>query len=498
MKQSTDSLLAAIDLGSNSFHMIVARVVDNEVRQVTRLSEKIRLGAALDGQQNLSAAAQEQALVCLKRFAQQIEGIEPARVRIVGTNTLRVARNGFEFCLRAEQVLGTSVEVISGREEARLIYLGVSHALADDGERRLVIDVGGGSTEFILGQCFESTELESLHMGCVSYGLRFFPEGTISKEGFSSAVLAARREVLPISSALRKAGWQQVVGASGTMKSIGQVISANAWSEEGITLDALERARSKLLQVTDCELLDIPGLKDDRRATFAAGVAVLMGIFMQLDLQHVSISDGALREGVLYDMLGRIQHEDVRDRSLQALRVRYHIDSAFADRVSQVASAAFDQVHTTWHLDSASHRELLSRAALMHELGLAISHSQFHKHGAYILRHTDLAGFSKFEQSSLAFLVLNHRRKFALGGLDIFSDSHQQDILYLTVLLRLAVVLCRGRSEKPIPEFKLKASPSAFSLSLQSGWLADHTLTDADLQEEKMLLAKIGFDFNYC
>jgi exopolyphosphatase/guanosine-5'-triphosphate,3'-diphosphate pyrophosphatase len=495
--QGANALLAAIDLGSNSFHMVVARVVKNEVRRVSRLSEKVHLGASLDSRHRLTEDGQQRALACLERFAQQIDGIDVARVRVVGTNTLRVAKNGQEFRQKAEKVLSYPIEVISGREEARLIYLGVSHSLADDGEQRLVIDIGGGSTEFILGRRFESQELESLHMGCVSYGLRHFPEGRVSELGFDAAVLSARRQVQLIQDSLKKNGWQHVVGASGTVKAIEQVALANGWSEHGVNYQALKMLREKIVSVSHYSELSLPGLKESRMPVFAPGVAILMAIFKQLNLKSMTVSDGALREGVLYDMLGRIQHEDVRDRTLMAILSRYDVDISFAEKVRSAALSAFDQVEDARGREYGRRRDLLSRAALVHELGLAISHSQFHKHGAYILRNADLAGFGKLEQYALAFLVRAHRRKFPTSELDVFSEQDRLALIRLSIFLRLAVLLCRGRNDKPCLKFSLCMDDSAFGLKMPEGWLDSHPLTDADLREERVFLGEIGFALRY-
>lgn len=495
--QDPKALLAAIDLGSNSFHMVVARVTQNEVRRVNRLSEKVHLGASLNENNCLTEEGQQRALACLERFAQQIDGIDATRVRVVGTNTLRVAKNGEVFRQKAEKILSCPIEVVSGREEARLIYLGVSHSLADDGEQRLVIDIGGGSTEFILGCRFESNELESLHMGCVSYGLRYFPDGKISESGFDAAKLSARRQVQLIQGALKKNGWQQVVGASGTVKAIEQVVTTNGWCDQGISYDALKVLREKIVSVSHYSELSLPGLKESRMPVFASGVAILMAIFKQLSLKHMTVSDGALREGVLYDMLGRIQHEDVRDRTLVAILSRYDVDITFAEKVQSAALCAFDQVEDVGGSEYELRRDLLSRAALVHELGLAISHSQFHKHGAYILRNADLAGFGNREQHALAFLVRAHRRKFPLSELDTFSEQDRLTLIRLSILLRLAVLLCRGRNDKPCPKFFLNMSASAFELKMPEGWLDSHPLTSADLKEEQVCLDEIGFALQY-
>ncbi len=329
--------LAAIDLGSNSFHMVVARQVHGEIQLMDGLSEKVQLGAGLDKDNCIDDETQTRALECLGRFAQRIAGIPRGSVRVVGTNTLRQARNARQFIDRAEEVLGHDIEIVAGREEARLIYLGVAHTLADDAGQRLVVDIGGGSTELIIGERFESSETESLHMGCVSFARRFFADGNISEKAFDKAVTAARQEVLSIHANYRRIGWQQSVGASGTIKAISQVCVENGWCDAGITLEGLKKARKRVIKAGSVAKLDLKGLREDRRPIFPSGLAILYGIFEQLNIEYMEVSSGALREGLLYDLLGRFGHEDVRDRSIQSLMNRHHVERSQAERVCETA-----------------------------------------------------------------------------------------------------------------------------------------------------------------
>ena len=345
------SLVAAIDLGSNSFHMVLAKVDHGEIRILERLGEKVQLAAGLDEQRQLSEEAMQRGLDCLRRFAQLIMGMPQGSVRIVGTNALREARNRSEFIRRAEAVLGHPVEVISGREEARLIYLGVSHSIADTPGKRLVCDIGGGSTEFVIGLRFEPLLRESLQMGCVSYTQRHFKDGKITPARYAQAYTAARLELMSIEHALRRHGWQDAVGASGTIKAVGLAIKGLGLSNGEVTADGLALLKRKLFKLGEVDKIELDGVKPDRRSIFPAGLAILEAIFDACELQSMSHSEGALREGVLYDLLGRHHHEDVRERTLSALQERYHVDLEQAARVEAKALSALAQVAPAWGLD---------------------------------------------------------------------------------------------------------------------------------------------------
>lgn len=484
--------IAAIDLGSNSFHMVEARFDRGEIRVQARCSEKIQLAAGLDARGNLTEEVQRRALACLRRYAQRLHGFDPASVRVVGTNALRVARNSEQFIARAQKVLGHRIDIVAGREEARLIYLGVSHTLADDRGKRLVIDIGGGSTEFIIGERFESLITESLHMGCVSYGLRFFPKGVVSPAAFAAAETAAHQELLPIRKALKSCGWKNVVGSSGTIKSIQQVLEENGWSEEGITLAGLRTLRGHMLKVRRINDIKLPGLDARRQNIFAPGVAILMAVFEALGIEHMQCSAGALREGALYDLVGRISHEDVRDRSVKALMQRNQVDAAHAERVAATALALFAQVRRKWALNE-QHQELLRWAALLHEVGLDIAHSNYQKHGAYLVQHGDLAGFSRFEQRVMATIVRCHRRKISL---DVFNDlppSRQENTLQLAMLLRLATIMHHGRSGKRLAVPTLVVNDERITLKVPANWAALRSLALADLAQEANYLLSAGY-----
>jgi len=487
-----DSLLAAIDLGSNSFHLAIARLDHGEVRRVDSLSEKVQLGAGLDKDNNLTADAQARALACLARFAQRLQAIPHKYLRIVATNALRQANNASAFIEQAERILKKRIEIVAGREEARLIYLGVSHTLADEG-RRLVVDIGGGSTEFIIGENFEPLVTESLQMGCVAYTQRFFAEGYITAKALDKAIMAARQEVMAIASTYRASGWQSVVGSSGTIKAARQIMVQNGWaSSEGfITAEGLKHVREKILTFKHVNDLSISGLKEDRRSILPAGYAILQAVFDELKLDSMTYSDGALREGVLYDMLGRFSHEDIRDRSAQALLARHHVDNKQAQRVAQTAETFYQQVQHLLHLDDED-EDLLRRSALLHEIGLAISHSSYHKHGAYLVQYSDVAGFSHADQEKLSLLVGCHRRKIREEQKLQLIKSGGLSLFYVCVLLRLSVLLHHSRSDMPLPYTKLSTDGLLFILQFPDEWLVAHPLTQADIDEEIAYLEAWG------
>ncbi|HEX5359763.1 MAG TPA: exopolyphosphatase [Fluviicoccus sp.] len=495
-KPTEDQLVAAIDLGSNSFHLAIARLDHGELRRIDSLSEKVQLAAGLDEHNHLTPASQQRALACLARFAQRLQAIPAKRLRIVATNALRQANNAQRLMEQAEQILHQRIEIIAGREEARLIYLGVSQTMVTQG-RQLVVDIGGGSTEFIIGEDFEPLLTESLQMGCVAYTQRYFADGQIHARTLDRAIMSARQEVMAIAEQYRETGWDSVIGSSGTIKAARQILAQNGWASPtgGICREGMVKVREQLLACKHVSELAIPGLKDDRRAILPAGYAILQGIFDELGLEEMGYSDGALREGVLYDMLGRIRHEDIRDRSAQALMRRYHVDIAQAERVAAAADALFLQTAAALRLMDED-RDILRRAALLHEIGLAISHSSFHKHSAYLLQYSDVPGFSQVDQEKLALLVGNHRRKIREEQKMQLIRSGSLSLLYVCVLLRLAALLHHSRSRLPLPDVILTSDGIHFELVFPTGWLAEHPLTVADLAGETEQLKHWGIELH--
>ncbi len=488
-------MIAAIDLGSNSFHMVLAKADHGELRILERLGDKVQLAAGIDEQRLLSEEAMQRGLDCLRRFAQLTASLPEGAVRVVGTNALREAHNRGEFIRRAEEVLGHPVEVISGREEARLIYLGVSHSIADTPGKRLVADIGGGSTEFIIGQRFEPLLRESLQMGCVSYTQRFFKDGKITPARYAQAYTAARLEIMGIEHALRRLGWEDVVGASGTIKAIGLAIQSAGLGNGEVNAQGLAWLKRKIFKLGEADKIDLDGIKPDRRGIFPAGLAILEAIFDACEIQRMSHSEGALREGVLYDLLGRHHHEDVRERTLSALMERYHVDLDQAARVEAKALEALEQVADAWQLDDEWHRDLLVWAARVHELGLDIAHYQYHKHGAYLVEHSDLAGFSRQDQHMLALLVRGHRRNIPK---DKFADFGEEGLklIRLCVLLRFAILFHHIRGTQEMPKVRLEASEQSLEIVFPEGWLEANPLTQADFTQEAGWLKRIGVELS--
>lgn len=493
MEHDNDSeILAAIDLGSNSFHMIIARLRDGHFQVVDRLREMVQLRAGLK-HHRLTEEAQERAIACLERFGERIKDLPPSSVRVVGTNTLRVAENSRSFLRRARHALGHPIEVIAGEEEARLIYLGVARTLAFDDTRRLVMDIGGGSTEFIIGENLQGLMRESLEMGCVSFSQRFFSGGIISHSRVQMALVAAGSRLREIQQPFRKKGWIEAVGASGTIRCVANILRENDWSDDGvITAEGMDKLIQVMIEFGHIDKLEIPGLSPERANVLAGGLCILRASFERLKIDRMIVSDGALREGLLYDLQGRISDDDERQRTVISLARRYQVDEPHAERVADLATKFYKQVAKDWDIVDSANLNHLKWAAHLHEIGLAISHDQFHKHSAYLVAHSDLPGFSREEQHALAAMVRGQRRKFPKSDIKRLPDEVQQLTERLTILLRLAMVFNRGRSEQTDTVIKLKVNDKGLRVKLPEGWLIEHPLTEADLLHEAEYLKAIG------
>jgi exopolyphosphatase/guanosine-5'-triphosphate,3'-diphosphate pyrophosphatase len=476
-------LLAAVDLGSNSFHMVVARSVLGQLRIVDRIKEHVRLAEGLDGKGGLSEDAMVRAIDTLERFGQRLATIPRDRVRAIATNSVRALRQPQNFLMPAEAALGHDIEVVSGREEARLIYQGVAHGNPPRGKQRLVMDIGGGSTEFIIGAGMESLARESLQMGCIATTRRFFADGKLSKKRWRDARIEISAEFQQFASQYIHLGWQEVFGSSGTIKAVGDIAQAMKITRGSITDTALDTIRERLLDFDTIDAIKLPGLPADRRPVIAGGLLILDAAFAELELKRMQVSDFALREGALYDILGRGGEHDPRDASILALAERYGADLTQAARVEKTALELFDEVAESWELD-ADDRRLLAWAARIHEIGLAVAHSQYHLHGAYLVEHSDLAGFSNTEQQFLAALVRNQRRAVNLESFQALPDRQEPAALNCALLLRLAVLLHRSHSREDIPFRSLEASNGKLDLELPEDWLESHPLTAADLFTE--------------
>jgi exopolyphosphatase/guanosine-5'-triphosphate,3'-diphosphate pyrophosphatase len=488
MKMSSRAQLAAVDLGSNSFRLIIGRIesspVGDQILPLDQLKETVRLAAGLNESGLLSESAQERALSTLQRFGERLRAFHPDRVRAVATNTFRVARNATEFLGRARQALGFPIEVIAGREEARLIYLGAAHSLPVDDQARLVIDIGGGSTECIVGTNYESGLLESIPLGCVNLTQRFFPEGVVDRQRYQQAKLMCRDAISPLSARYRSAGWRSAIGTSGSAKAIWAIVQAD-FGEDALSAERLAELEAILLRAGHVDRVKLEGLKADRRPVIAGGLAMMSALFEEFGIDSLSYCDGALREGVLYDLLGRSSGEDMRAVTVAQMRRRHQLDAAHGDALAALATTLYDQISQNGEAqqdaaDIQARRQQLQWAAQLCEIGLSIGHADFHKHGAYILAHCDMPGFSEAEQQDLALLVLGQS-----GGLTKMQarviDTHD----WLRMLcLRLALIFHRRRDGILAPDMRLRMKPTGARLDLGQAWLEDHPLTRQSLEQE--------------
>ncbi len=488
--------VAAVDLGSNSFHLIVVRIIDSRIHVIDRLKEMVRFGAGLDAYNNLAPDARRRALACLHRFGERLGKMPRDNVRAVGTNTLRRARNAKDFLEEARCALGHPIEIVSGIEEARLIYLGVSHSVADAGGRRLVVDIGGGSTELIIGEQFEPLYMESLHLGCIGMTRSFFAKGKLNEETWRRATIAARLEMRPLVRLYRHVGWNVAIGASGTLLAVAKVAREMGLNQDGITPEAMQGIRKAMFKAGDIAKLNLPGLSRDRAPVFPGGVAVLQAIMEALKIELMTVSDGALREGLVYDLLGRIRHEDVRVRTIEGIATRFQIDTEHTKRVETTVLWLFDQVSETWRLDE-KFADSLAWAARLHEIGLAIAHARYHEHGAYLIENADMHGFSRPEQQLLAVLVRSHRRKFSKELFSQIPEGSREAIMRLSILLRLAVLLHRNREQNDMAIQSIRTKDAGLEIAFSDGMLEQHPLTCADLESERDFLKASGFELTF-
>ena len=490
-------MVAAVDLGSNSFHMVVARIDNDQLVMVDRLREPVRLGEGLALDKSLDPAVGQRALDCLSRFGQRLRGLPSNSVRAVGTNTMRQINDDGKFLRKAAKALGHPIDIISGAEEARLVYLGVAHGLAAGEDTRLVIDIGGGSTELILGQGMAPGKRDSLYMGCVSMSKLMFSDGRITEGAMNSAMLRAALEIRPVKQLYNSGKWQTAVGSSGTIRAIRSVVIENGWSDEGITADSLKKLRKKLIAAGHIDEIELAGLSDDRRPVFTGGVAVLSSLFEALQIDKLMVSDLALREGLLYELVGYIQHQDLRNRTVDSLCQRFGIDEEQAQRIEVTATALLSQVARDWNLVERDCALMLSWACRLHELGLSLSHSGFHKHGAYILQNADMPGFSRQQQARLAALVRNHRRKIRKSVFKELSGPIAESTRRLCVLLRLAVLMHRGRSRDTKPMLYLDVKDNKLQVTFPNNWLDENPLTRMELEREAEYLGAAGYKLKF-
>lgn len=484
---------AAVDLGSNSFHMIVMRELPGgELRVIDKIKHRVRLAAGLGEDGRLDRDAQERALESLEMMGQRIQSLEAKLVRAVGTNTLRKASNALPFLVRASGALGHRIDVISGREEARLIFQGVSHDLPPE-DRTLVVDIGGGSTELIVGQERSPLALDSLYMGCVSYSLRFFPDGRVTPKRFAQARTAAALQLQSAARTYRELGWDRAVGSSGTVRAIERVLRENGLEHDGITRSGMARLAERLQARRRMDRVQLAGLSETRRPVLPGGLAILQAVFEALGVERMDASDSALREGVILDLLGRRHDDDARARSTRRFAERFGVDAEHSARVRATALHLFDQVADAWQLrEDPGWRQLLAWAADLHQVGIFVSWSGHHKHGAYLIQHADLAGFSRSEQELMAALVLSHRGRLSEERVSSVYRGPLRPAVRLAVVLRLARRLHRSRDPQPLQPMVERVTPSRLRLRFDPDALAAQPLTRADLADEARALAAVG------
>jgi len=492
-------VIAAIDLGSNSFHMVVASNQDGRLKIIDRIREMVRLSAGLNDSKKLDEEAMQRALDCLHRFGQRLRDMHADNVRAIGTNALRSAKKTGAFLKQAEQALGHPIEIISGMEEARLIYQGTNYAISRPYDQRIVIDIGGGSTELIIGEGVRPIHMESLFMGCVSISERFFPEGKLSHKNFLDAVMSAKLQLRPVIGKFKKVGWNLEIGTSGTIKAISEAIHEQLGGGKTISMESLTALSENIFEKDHVKELSFSEIKKERLPVLPGGLAILYAIFESLGIDHLNFSEGGLREGVLYDFLGRLrlEHEDVRDKTVSTLERKYNSDYEQANRTEIVALLLLSKVKKEWSLSNIQYENYLRWAARLHEIGVDIAHSGYHRHGAYLLQNSDLPGFSWKEQRMLACMVGSHRRKIRIDLFNDFDSGVHQSVKYLITLLRLSVLLNRDRIDDDLPVINLKVKEDELQIEFPEEWLDQYPLTRIDLEQEKNYLRAIDIKLSF-
>jgi len=459
-----------------------------QLKVIDRIREMVRLGAGLNASGKLSKESKARAIECLQRFGQRLQEMHADSVRVVGTNTLRVAKNSAEFIQRAEEALGHPIQIISGVEEARLIYQGTIHSITGPDGKWLVVDIGGGSTEVIIGKKGEPILMESVQMGCVVISEKYFANGDLDKKKFKKALVAAKLQLQPIVSTVKELGWKHVVGTAGTIRTISELMREFDLSERGITYKGINTLITKLQEAEHIDKVNFESLSKERKPVFAGGLVVLKAIFEELCIKKMMISDGGLREGLLFDLAGRIHHQDARDRTVYSLMRRYHVDFNHAANIKSTALYLLDKVSKVWKVDNDLAYQFIIWAADLHEIGLDISHSKYHRHGAYLLDNSDLMGFSWNEQRLLACLVGSHRRKINIELIEQLPERWQLQAMYMIVVLRIAILINRDRIHKELPDIKIKDNNGVLKVQFEEKWLEEHPLTGAELEQEQSYL----------
>lgn len=488
--QPQKNVYAVIDLGSNSFHMLIAKSIAGGLQTIGRVKRKVRLAAGLDENNVLSTEAMQRGWECLALFAERLQDIPQKNITIVATATLRLASNADVFKHKAEQILGHKINVISGELEAKTIYKGVAHTSACSG-KQLVIDIGGASTEVVIGQGFDALHYKSLHMGCVTFLERYFKDQKLSNENFAAAIKAASEVVAEIVDEYQATGWQIASGASGTVQAIQEIMVAQN-QDELLTLDKLLAIKEQSVQFETIADLELPGLSEERRLVFVSGLAILIALFESLDIKQMGLARGALREGVLYSMVPELHNHDIRKRTVDGLMNRYHVDQKQACRVAQLAEQLAKSVMGQWQSIDENAIALLRTVAKLHEIGLLIEYKLYHKHTAYIIENTDMPGFSQSEHKLITAVASEHRADLIKNNF-AHLGCHQLLAECLTRVVRIAVILSMRRQDDVLPAIDLSVNENTLTLTFDGDWLKYHPLMASELQLESKLQAKVGW-----
>ncbi|UJF19398.1 guanosine-5'-triphosphate,3'-diphosphate diphosphatase [Vibrio sp. SS-MA-C1-2] len=487
--QTSPSLYVAIDLGSNSFHMLVVRQVYGSIQTVAKIKRKVRLAAGLDSKNQLSEEAMQRGWHCLRLFAERLQDIPSENIQIVGTAAMRTATNIEQFIEPAEEILGHKINVIPGKEEARMIYQGVAHTSGGK-DNRFVVDIGGASTELIIGKGFQAEALNSLHMGCVTWLEQYFNDQRLTKENFERAITAAKKVLQPIVSEYTSLGWDVCIGASGTVQALQEIMLAQGM-DEIITLKKLYRLQRQAMEYEQLLELDIEGLTLERALVFPSGLSILIAIFETFEINAMTLAGGAIREGIVYEMISDMRHQDICQRTLTSLQQRYQLDSQYGELVSNFSQALLKQCEEEWIPESQG-ASLLHAAALLHEIGMNISYKNDGEHSAYLIKHLDLPGFTQAQKMLLAELLRRYRESFTpLPNQHAISKLSADRILQL---LRLSVILSHRRDKDKLPKVTIKTVGEQMQITLPETWLANNPLMNAELELELDRMTDLGWE----
>ena len=488
---SAHPLYAVIDLGSNSFHMLITRLVADSVQVVDKVKRKVRLASGLNSNNELDQAAIKRGLECLSFFSERLQDIPEQNIRIVATATLRIATNADDFLKQANAILSKKITVLSGEQEAKYIYLGVAHTSCGK-PNRLVFDIGGASTEIVVGEGFTSRKVLSLNIGCVTYLKNYFNDGLLSEQNFSQAIASAKKEIAPHVEAYKQLGWQIVLGGSGTMQALAEIL-LHQNHPAIISAEFLTQIKTDLLNCQSLTALNIPGLLVDRKPVFASGIAILIALFDCFHIKQLQLSSGAIREGLLYEMLPNMRALTIRQRTVTSLTEKFHIDTDHAHRVTETVEALFDYCARDWQLERDNSFKLLKTACALHEIGLLLEYKRHQQHGAYIIENADLPGFDQADRQLLAVFVLCYKADIDIERLQKQSATNVKQASQLLVMLRLAVILCRRRNDDVLPHHNCVINGQTIELQLPQPWLNAHPLICDELKQESQHLKNIGF-----